>query len=139
MLDTSSDSDAREALHIAIQSCRQTIDEVLSSIGNFCGKQVNLEEIKAMQPSRIFDELKRAEQYDNQDNSKYKQTATKLRNLLISSVKKILEKASHLLEHDDREFNDNVSSTDSRGESSYHFRSQEKGTQSASLWGTDDI
>ena len=139
MLDTNSDSDAREALHIAIQSSRQTIDEVLSSIGNFCDKQVNLEEIKAMQPSRIFDELKRAEQYDNQDNSKYKQTATKLRNLLISSVKKILEKASHFLEHDDREFNDNVSSTDSRGESSYHFRSQEKGTQSASLWGTDDI
>ena len=139
MLDTNSDSDAREALHIAIQSGRQTIDELLSSIGNFWGKQVNLKEIKAMSLSRIFEELKRADQYDNQDNSKYKQTATKLRNLLISSVKNILQKASHFLEHDDGELNDNVSSTDSRGESSYHFRSQEKGTQSISLGENDDI
>ena len=128
MLDTNSDSDARKALHIAIQSSRQTIDELLSSIGNFWCKEVNLKEIKAMSLSTIFDELKRAEQYDNQDKSKYKQTTTKLRNLLISGIKKILEKASHFLEHDDREFNDNVSSTDNRGESSYHVKSQEKST-----------
>ena len=66
------DIDAREATENLIKLKRQMIDDVLSDIANFCGKSVDIKHIQTTPPSKIFDELKRAEQYDDQEQPKYK-------------------------------------------------------------------
>ena len=92
--------EARNAIESTIKSNRKIILELLSSISNFCGKEVDFDNIKATPPSFLFDKLKSAEQYDNHENSKYKNAAKKLREFLILKTKEILQHAILFLKLD---------------------------------------
>ena len=104
--------DARNAIESTIKSNRKIILELLSSISNFCGKEVDFDNIKATPPSFLFDKLKSAEQYDNQHDMKFKNTAKKLKEFLISKIEDILQKAITFLNHGhaDRECEESSSS-----------------------------
>ena len=97
------DIKAREAIRNAVKLKRQLIDDVLSDIANFFGKSVGIKHIQTTPPSKIFDELKRAEQYDDPEQPKYKTAATRLRDLLISRINGLLDNVSQFLEYDEKE------------------------------------
>ena len=99
------DIDAREAIRNAVKLKQQLIDDVLSDIANFCGKSVDIKHIQTTPLSKIFDELKRAEQYDDQEQPKYKTAATRLRDLLISSIIGLLDNALRFLGHQETKTN----------------------------------
>ena len=82
--------DSRNAIETAIKSNRKNILDLLSSVSHFCGKQVDFDNIKLTPPSSLFDKLKSAEQYDNHENSKYKNAAKKLREFLILKTKELI-------------------------------------------------
>ena len=76
------------------------IGDVLCNIANFCGKAVDIKQIQTTPPSKIFDELKRAEKYDIQGHPKYKAAAILLRELLISRINGLLDSIARFLEND---------------------------------------